>query len=128
MATITHTQTRTTTAPPAASSSAPYRVADVVTAATGISTSVFVFKVAGSVFDRVATVLDMETYPDSLVAASNANLPYYRQTSMAVDFTDVSLAIDFAATVRTRLTALANEYEIVTTSFTAGSPQTETLP
>lgn len=122
---ITHTQTRTDTVPPAASSSAPYRVVDSVTAAVGISTAVFVFRYSDQKFDHVATVLDMNQYPEG---APTPGKDYYRMSSVTRDFSDVNEAIDFGKTLITRMTALANEYATVTTSFTAGSPQTQTLP
>lgn len=124
--TITHTQTRTDAVPPAASLSAPYRVVDVVTATTGgLSTSVFVFRYSDQQFDHVATVTDMQSFP---AGGPTPGKDYYRLSSVTKDFADVNEAIDFGKTLIQRLTTLANEYTTVTASFTAGSPQTQTLP
>ena len=141
VATLTHTQTRTTSVPPALSVSAPNRVVDVVTASTGFPEStvpgptspayVFVHKVADGLFDHVATVLDMQTYPggvNGLTDAQTANQPYYRKASVTQDFASMAVAQDFAATLISRMTSLCKEYDITSTGFTTGSPQTETLP
>lgn len=124
--TITHTQTRTDTVPPAASASAPYRVVDNITATVGIDPSCFVFKVADGLFDHVATVLDMHTYYDTLLAAQGASHPYYRQSAVTKDFSDVNIAKDFADTLKSRLTSLAKEYQTSVTAF-VGS-ETTTVP
>ena len=121
-ATLNHTQTRTATVPPAASTAAPYRVVDVVNSSTGFpespaAASVFVFKVADGLFDHVATVLDVQTFPNSLLAAQTANLPYYRLTSVTRDHTTMQLGQDFADTLISRMKSLCNEYQITATTF-----------
>jgi hypothetical protein len=121
-ATLNHTQTRTASVPPALSVAAPYRVVDVVNSSTGFpespaAASVFVFKVADGLFDHVATVLDVQTYPNSLLAAQGANLPYYRLSSVTKDFASVALAQDFASTLISRMTSLCKEYDITATAF-----------
>jgi hypothetical protein len=113
--------------PPAAAASAPYRVVDSITSTVGIDDACFVFKVADGLFDHVATVLDMHTYPDNVTAAQNANLPYYRQASVTKDFSDVNIAKDFADTLKSRLTSLAKEYDLSVTAF-VGQEVGEVLP
>ena len=129
-ATLNHTQTRTANVPASpnaypsvpVTTAAPYRVVDVVNASTGFPLSpaaepVFVLKVADGLFDHVATVLDIQTFPTSLIAAQSANLPYYRQTTVYRDHTTMQLAQDFADTLVSRMTSLCNEYQITATTF-----------
>jgi hypothetical protein len=126
-ATLNHTQTRTASVPPAASVAAPYRVVDVVNSSTGFPesltpgptspASVFVFKVSDGLFDHVATVLDMQTYPNSLLAAQTANLPYYRLASVTKDFATMLLGQDFADTLISRMRSLCNEYTLTANTF-----------
>jgi hypothetical protein len=97
-----------------------------VTAVTNIDDAVFVFKTTGGAFDHVATPLDMETYPDTQVAAALASLTFYRQNAVTKTFTTVQTAQDFADTLRSRLTSLANEYTLVVTTFLGTT--TETVP
>ena len=126
-ATLNHTQTRTFN-----TGATPFRVVDVINSSTGFplspgAESVFVFKVLDGLFDHVATVLDMQTYLTSLVAAQGANNAYYRLASVTKDFANVELASDFAATLISRMTSLCHEYDITTTSF-VGVTGPVTLP
>ena len=121
--TITHTQQRNIIA-----GTAPYQVIDTVTAATGIDKNVFTYDVSSSTFNHVSTVLDMVTYLDTHAAAVTAGHPFYRQLTVTKNHASVTEAQAFANMLIARMTSLAREYDIVTTEFTAGSPQTETLP
>lgn len=109
-ATITHTQVRSLVGN-------SYQVQDTVTASTTIDDAVFVFTTSGGLFDHVATVLDMLTYPDTQSAAALASLAFYRQTTVTKTFTAVNTAQDFATTLISRMKTLAAEYDVVTTAF-----------
>jgi len=78
---------------------------------------VFVHKVADGLFSHVATVLDMQTFPNSLLAAQGANQPYYRLMSVTKDFATMEVAQDFADTLISRMKSLCNEYEITASTF-----------
>lgn len=117
-ATLNHTQTRTASVPPALLATAPYRVVDVINSFTGFPDgSVFVFKVADGLFDHVATVLDMQTYFNTLLAAQGANHAYYRQLSVTKDFSTMEVAQDFGTTLISRMTSLCKEYDITAAAF-----------
>lgn len=120
-ASLVHTQARTNP------SDGVYQVTDTVTASTGIPPEVFVFKVADSTFDHVATVLDVVTYPNSLVAASAAGQPFYRLATVTRTFPLVNQAQDFAASLVSRMKTLASQYELVVTVF-VGTDTGVTLP
>ena len=129
-ATLIHTQNRTSDIPPTPNifpsnpvlATAPYRVADVINSSTGFpespaAVSAFVFRVADGLFDHVATVLDIQTFPNSLLAAQTANQPYYRLTSVYRDHTTMTAGIDFADTLIARMTSLCKEYELSVVAF-----------
>jgi hypothetical protein len=118
--TITHTQIRSQ---PTAST---YQVQDTVTATTTIDDAVFTFNTIGGTFSHVCTVLDMLTYPDNQVDAANAIQAFYRQPAVTKVYSDVKEAQDFAATLISRMTSLASEYDLVVTAFLGTT--TETLP
>jgi len=118
--TITHTQVRSLVGD-------QFQVVDTVTATVIIAPEVFVYQTVGPlVFDHVATVLDMLSFPTSQAAAVLASLPFYRLATVTKIFPAVDQAQDFATTLIQRMTALASEYDVVTTAFVGTT--TETLP
>lgn len=122
------TQTRTDddlTAP--ASASAPYKVTFTVNSAVGISTSVLVFAVVSDSFDHVAQPLELSIYPDTRAAAVSAGASYYRSSSVTQAFADVNVANDFADMLYTRCNTLVKAYDVATSDFTVGSPETRVI-
>jgi hypothetical protein len=85
-----------------------YRVATSVTYASGISRSVFVYDTTTGLFAYVATVWDLEYYPDTRAAAQATLLPYYRQTAATVDYTTATIAIEAAAYTLSRIDTLVS--------------------
>jgi hypothetical protein len=96
---------------------AQYSVEATVTSTVNIDEEVFVYRYSDQLFDHVATVLDVETYPDVLTPGQ----PFYRQNTVTQLFTAANEAVDFAATVESRLTSLAKEYDIVAATFVLGT-------
>lgn len=119
--TITHTQT-----PAVIGGASPYQITDTVTAATNISTSVFVYRVDTSAYDHVASVQDMNLYPTTRAQAVTDGKEFYRQTSLISAFASIATATSFALELRSSLQLLANNYSIYLADFAAGTV-TETL-
>lgn len=96
---------------------AQYSVQANVTATTSIDDAVFTYRYSDQLFDHVATVLDMQTYPDTPTPGQ----PFYRQNTVTQLYAAGNQAIDFAQTIESRLTSLAQEYDIVAAAFVPGT-------
>lgn len=96
---------------------AQYSVQATVTSTVNIDQNVFTYNFTSGLFDHVATVLDMQTYPTS----STPGQPFFRQNTVTQLFGFGNQAIDFATTVHDRLTSLAKEYDIVAAAFVPGT-------
>jgi len=110
---ITYTQDQSTIVGPPTS----YQVIETVTATVNIDQYVFVYRYSDQLYDHVATVLDVATYPTAL----NPAFPFYRQNTVTKVTTNSAEAIDFSAMVQSRLTSLAKEYDIVASGFVIGT-------
>ncbi len=96
---------------------AQYSVQATITSTTNVDQSLFVYRYSDQEFDHVATTLDVLTYPTSL----NPSYPFYRQTTVTRLNASPAAAVDFAQTVKSRLTSLAREYDLVATTFVPGT-------
>lgn len=118
MASLTHTQTRLLYGD-------LYRVVDTVTATVSMPTQVFVFLTATpGVYNRVASVNDLNTLPDTLVQAQTDGAEYYRLATVTRDFTVLAQAETFATEVIGRLKLLVVEYDSATTQFIGTTTET----
>lgn len=81
-----------------------------VIASEGITLALFVFAVIDETFNHVATVRDIETYPESKAQAVNDGVDYYRQTSVTREYNNIVDATAFATHVRARLNFLVQDY------------------
>jgi hypothetical protein len=117
---ITHTQVRSNPSP------SVYRVVDTVTASVVIDDAVFIYVVSNSAYDHVATVNDMQTFPDTRAQAVTDNKAYYRQNTVTKDMTDITTAQEFAGMLVSRMTSLATDYDSVVNAFVGTT--TATLP
>lgn len=97
-----------------------YIVENLVTAATNISMSVFVYKVSTEDYSHIATQYDLANYPETLAEALAQNLEHYRLPSVNRQFTDVYLARDFASVVTQRLNALVQDVARTAANFNTG--------
>lgn len=79
---------------------------------------VFIYRYSDQAFDHVATTLDIITYP---TVTPNPAFPYYRMDNVTKLTTNASEALDFASTVKSRLTSLAKEYDLIATAFVPGT-------
>lgn len=96
---------------------AQYSVQATVSSTVNIDDAVFVYRYGDQQYDHIATVLDMQTYPDAL----NPSFPFYRQNTVTQLYSAGNQAIDFAQTIESRLTSLAKEYDVVAAAFVPGT-------
>lgn len=96
---------------------AQYQVQANVTGTVSIDDAVFVYRYSDQQYDHIATVLDMQTYPDAL----NPSFPFYRQNTVTQQYTSGNLAIDFAQTIESRLTSLCQQYDVIASAFVPGT-------
>ena len=121
MASLRLTQTRSVV------TSAAYHVTNVVDQNVDIPAEVFVFSTETGQYDHIASVGDLLNVPDTTQAAAQAaGNPYYRQSSLVKDWTRLSDAQEFSATVRERLKLLVVEYNKAETSFIGTTTETYT--
>jgi hypothetical protein len=106
--TITLTQVR-------ASIVGGYTVTSTITAATNISTKLFLFDYDLSLYQHVCTVDDLYRYPD----VRTLGQPYFRAATAILTYTTEQLedAVDAAALQKTRLAELAPAYNAAVSSF-----------
>lgn len=121
-ASLSHSQTRSVTAENL------YRVVDTVTASTGMPPEVFVFRTEDAVYNRIASVGDLQTLLTSQAAAQTAGHPYYRLAAVTMDWALLSQAKDFATTVNARLRDLVKAYDLAVTGFVGSTTETLTSP
>lgn len=89
-----------------------YRVHNEVTAATGASPAVFVFKTSTQAFDHYARAADLEQWPDSYEEALLRELAFYRAKILTRTWdTLADLSEDLAMTLQ-RTQRLANELNL----------------
>jgi len=98
---------------------AQYSVQATITASPNTGLYLFTYRTSDGLFDHVSTALDLATYPQS--TAINPLLAFYRHTTMTQLTPSSTLAIDNAATVKSRLTSLAKEYDTVASAFVPGT-------
>lgn len=94
-----------------------YRVENSVTYARGISKKVFVHNTETGEFEHVASVYDMENYPESRTNANNNAISYYRDSVGYKEFENVQIAEDFTEYTYQRIVALIRTYEQAVESF-----------
>jgi len=96
---------------------AQYQVQATITSAPNPGLSLFTYRYSDGLFDHVATVLDVMTYP----TVATPSIAFYRQPTVTQTFVNSAEAINAAATIKSRLTSLAKEYDIVAASFVPGT-------
>lgn len=100
-----------------------YRVACQISATEGVSLALFVFDVLHEAYNHIATVYDLEHYPESVGDALSQGVDFYRQADVTRDFTNQHTALDFAKVVRSRLRVLTADLPDALETFT-GTPTT----
>lgn len=107
------------------SGSTPYRVANTVDQNVNIPAQVFVFATETGLYDRVASVSDLETLPYTTQADALANgAAYYRMAAVTKDWAILNTAEEFATMVRGRLKALVVEYNAAQAAFIGTTTET----
>ena len=99
-----------------------YVVTSTATAAVGMQTQIFVYKLSGSVFSHVANVGDMSNYPTT----PTTGIPFYRLATVTQTFDELATAIDAAAAHKTAVQSLVTAYTAATTSFVGTESTTYT--
>jgi len=97
---------------------AGYQVVNTVTAASGISKSVFIYRQADDGFDHVSDIRDL-AYP----LVNTPGVDYYRLDNATREFDNVAVALEFANHVKKRITDLLAIYTPEAAAF-AGSEST----
>ena len=94
-----------------------YRVTTAVFYNTGIDRNIFVFNTETEVYEHVASPWDMENLPSTRAQAVTDDVAYYRLYTTVNDWDDVGEAIEFAAYTLSRISSLAQQYELVESAF-----------
>lgn len=95
-----------------------YSVTATVTVSANMGTSLFVYRYSDQLYDHIATVLDVMTYPTT---TPDPAFTYYRLPTVTKVTASAAEAVDFANTLASRLTTLATEYDVVATAFVVGT-------
>lgn len=95
-----------------------YQVANEIIATEGIPLALFVNTVTPDVYSHIATVTDINNYPEDRNEAINLGLDYYRRPDAAKTYALVGDAIHFAHVVREQLAYLVSAYSSVEAEFT----------
>ena len=96
-----------------------YQVKNEVTAATGISAELFVYRKSDESFSHVATLSDL-AYPTTV----DPDQDWYRLSVAIKELADVSQALEFANHVKFRLNELMAAYTSATYADFAGTEDT----
>lgn len=119
MSSLTHTQVRSIIA-----GDAPYRVQDTVSAAVGMSTAVFLFRVADDVFDHVCTLSNLDAYPDTKNQAITDGKSYYRGAAVTLDFAELQQGVDAGEMLISRMKELVVDYTQAAALFVGTTTET----
>lgn len=87
-----------------------YQVINTIEATIGIPMALFVFRTSDDSYNRIASVLDIETYPESKAEAVSLDADYYRGPTSTNTFPLIVNAENFARVVQTSLQTLAANY------------------
>jgi hypothetical protein len=87
--------------------SVKYRVANQITGAEGVTLALFVNDVDPDDYSRIASLYDLNAYPESRNEAINLGLDYYRRPDATQDYDSLEDALHFAAVVKQQLGYLA---------------------
>ena len=94
-----------------------FKVATSVTYASGINRNIFVFNTETEDFEHVATVYDMEQWLADRDDAIEAGDNYYRKDAAIVGYEVQETAADAASYTLERIEYLANQYNLMRTTF-----------
>jgi hypothetical protein len=85
-----------------------YRVANQITAATDITLALFVNDVDPDDYSHIASLYDLDAYPEDRTEAIARGLDYYRRADATQDYDSIDGALHFAHVVKQQLTYLAS--------------------
>jgi hypothetical protein len=94
-----------------------FKVDTKTTYAAAIQKEIFVFQTDTQDFSHVATVYDMETYPNDYDTAVANSDEYYRKDQAVVGYAVQQVALDAAIYTAARVDSLAHQYNTLKTSF-----------
>ena len=87
-----------------------YKVSNVVNYVEKIQPEIFVHNTETQAFEYVATLYDMEIYPNSLQGAIDADKDYYRSPSAEKTYDELTTAQEFELHVYSRVSSLVQSY------------------
>jgi hypothetical protein len=87
-----------------------YKVSNVVNYVENIQPEIFVHNTETQEFEYVATLYDMDEYPNSLQGAIDADKNYYRSPSAEKTYDTLTTAQEFEAHVYSRVGSLVQDY------------------
>ena len=94
-----------------------YRVSNEVVATEGLPLQLFVNRVEPDTYSHIATVTDLNNYPDDRNIAINLGLDYYRRPDASKTYSMIGDALNFAQVVREQLNYLVGAYSQVEAEF-----------
>jgi hypothetical protein len=84
-----------------------YRVANQIVAAANLTLALFVNDVDPDDYSHIASLYDLNAYPEDRNEAINLGLDYYRRSDATQDYDSIDDAVHFAAVVKQQLAYLA---------------------
>jgi len=87
-----------------------YRVTNLVTYAQDIPSKIFVFNTDTQLFEHVATLWDLQNYPLTQTEAINNAIAYYLASECYGDYTNIQSALNFTASIFSRVEGLVRDY------------------
>lgn len=87
-----------------------YKVSNIVNYVAKIQSEIFVHSTETQLFEYVATVYDMDVYPNSLQGAIDADKDYYRAASAEKTYDSLTTAQEFEAHIYSRVGSLVQSY------------------
>jgi hypothetical protein len=103
-----------------------YKAENEVVATEGVPLALFVFSVDTEEYNHVASVYDLEAYPDSRAQAITDGVDFYRQPAATREYDNITDATTFATHVRSRLNFLAQDYPKTQDEFVGSETYTFT--
>jgi hypothetical protein len=94
-----------------------FQTTTTVTESLGIQPQVFVFRTVDETYSHVATVSDMDWWPNTYAEALEDGKNFYRLAECVVSFEEVDTADEFASYTLTRLDLLTASYSTYKLEF-----------
>lgn len=90
-----------------------YSVVATAGSANNMPKEVFVYVAGTGLYDHIASLHEVLTLP----TVATSGVAFYRRNTASITTASLAVAIEASTTIKTRLTALAQEYDAAITSF-----------